>query len=626
MRAQLLQSSRSDFFCWQKSAIENLSAGAGRGETLQGPLIMKWLSMIGAWQRRGLGLVLAGLTLLGGLFSLTGCGSANNSAQTDPDSNDGPLTDTSANTAINAVAQTANDSGGDGPSVPNRLGSAAEAAAPLTAKPPVDGSQWLEEQVRKAARLRQESQYQAEAEHWDAVVKTLEAAIGPGNWIAAGARLSRQVAARLTQLTTEQLAEWKKFESLENQFLQNKNEMRELRAAGQVTPAQYVNATQEQLGILEQQAGIVRRLFGEPSHLLANLAYNQAETLVEVEQWEPALVAIERCVSLRHAVIPVRHPDTLAALKLMGHIAQQVQDVALAEDCLVKATQAAEQVWGPENLAFATYANDLGVFYYSRESAQPAGIARDFSKANYWLERGLQIRRASLGDKHLLVAISQRNCALAKMAEAATKPAERQALDLALANGLLLAARDTLEGHASPANHELIGHVTSEAATVKMLLHEYDEAESLLAQLANQWQANPQHVWLPMSPAVLFYRWGLASAKQKTPHKLVAASKLMEQAIRFGDGSTADASTVSSARQALARLQEISRDGLPTEATEPRDPNAAAVVGLPKAPSTEPRNDLPRPTGSGLPPVGSPAPTGNSPVRVVALPKVDDAK
>lgn len=592
--------------------------------------MMKWLSMIGAWQRRGLGLVLAGLTVLGGLFSLTGCGSSNNSAQTDPDSNDGPLADTSANTAINPVAQTATDSGGDGQSVPNRLGAATEAASPLAAKPPVDGSQWLEEQVRKAARLRQESQYRAEAEHWDAVVKTLEASIGPGNWIAAGARLSRQVATRLTQLNTEQLAEWKKFESLENQFLQNKDEMRELRAAAQVTPAQYVNATQEQLGILEQQAGIVRRLFGEPSHLLANLAYNQAETLVAVEQWEPALVAIERCVSLRHAVIPVRHPDTLAALKLMGHIAQQVQDMALAEDCLLKATQAAEQVWGPDNLAFATYANDLGVFYYSRENAQPAGVARDFSKANYWLERGLQIRRATLGDQHLLVAVSQRNCALAKMAEAASKPSERQALDLALANGLLQAARKTLDEHRSPANHELIGHVTSEAATVKMLLHEYDEAESLLAQLANQWQANPQQVWLPMSPSALFYRWGLASAKQKTPHKLVAAGKLMEQAIRFGEGDSADANTVTAARQALARLQEISRDGLPAAAAESSEPNAAAVVGLPQVPGAPPRNDQPRPAGTGLPPVGSPGPlpppTGSSPVRVVALPNVDETK
>jgi hypothetical protein len=101
---------------------------------------------------------------------------------------------------------------------------------------------------------------------------------------------------------------------------------------------------------------------------------------VSVEQWEPALVAIERCLSLRYAVIPVRHPDTLAALKLMGHIAQQVRDVALAEDCLLKAAQAAEQVWGPQNLAFATYANDLGVFYYALENGKPTGTPRDLSK------------------------------------------------------------------------------------------------------------------------------------------------------------------------------------------------------------------------------------------------------
>lgn len=607
---------------------------------------MKWLRMIGAWQRRGLGFVLAGLTLVGGLFSLSGCGSSNDTANTDPESSDGALAKAAAGSTLAdaATGQSASAPPSSDPSAaaepksgPNRL--AAGAAAPLAAAEPIDGDQWLDEQIRQAARLRRDGQYQAEVKHWDAVVKTLERSIGPGNWIAAGARLSRQVATRLTQLTSEQQAEWKKFESLEMRFLQNRDEMQELRAQGKIEATQFVNATQEQLNILEQQAGIVRRLFGEPSHLLANLAYNQAETLVSVEQWEPALVAIERCLSLRYAVIPVRHPDTLAALKLMGHIAQQVRDVALAEDCLLKAAQAAEQVWGPENLAFATYANDLGVFYYAMENGKPAGTPRDLSKANYWLERGLQIRRLALGDAHLLVAISQRNCALAKMAEAATKPSERQALDLALANGLLHTARQTLDQQASAAAHELVGHVTSEAATVKMLLHEYDEAEALLAQLANQWQANPQQVSLPVSPAVLFYRWGLASAKQKTPHKLVAASKLMEQSIRFGADSAADAATVNSARQALARLQEIARDGLPPTDGPTEQGQASngptAVVGLPQLPSDQIPNRLPSPLGTASGTASSTAANGATagdgsavvtPVRVVALPAVDDSK
>ncbi len=605
---------------------------------------MKWLRMIGAWQRRGLGFVLAGLTLVGGLFSLSGCGSSNDTANTDPESSDGALAKSAAGSTLAGAAAGQSSSAppssdasavAEPKSGPNRLGAGAADAAPLAAAEPIDGGQWLDEQIRQAARLRRDGQYQAEVEHWDAVVKTLERSIGPGNWIAAGARLSRQVATRLTQLTSEQRAEWKKFETLEMRFLQNRDEMQELRAQGKIEATQFVNATQEQLNILEQQAGIVRRLFGEPSHLLANLAYNQAEALVSVEQWEPALVAIERCLSLRYAVIPVRHPDTLAALKLMGHIAQQVRDVALAEDCLLKAAQAAEQVWGPQNLAFATYANDLGVFYYAIENGKPTGTPRDLSKANYWLERGLQIRRLALGDDHLLVAISQRNCALAKMAEAAAKPNEQQALDLALANGLLHAARQTLDQQASAAAHELVGHVTSEAATVKMLLHEYNEAESLLAQLANQWQANPQQVSLPVSPAVLFYRWGLASAKQKTPHKLVAAGKLMEQSIRFGADSAADAATVNSARQALARLQEIARDGLPPTDGPIEQGQASngptAVVGLPQLPSDQIPNRLPSPLGTASPTAGNDTAAGDgaavgTPVRVVALPAVDDSK
>ncbi len=61
---------------------------------------MKWLRMIGAWQRRGLGFVLAGLTLVGGLFSLSGCGSSNDTANTDPESSDGALAKAAAGSTL----------------------------------------------------------------------------------------------------------------------------------------------------------------------------------------------------------------------------------------------------------------------------------------------------------------------------------------------------------------------------------------------------------------------------------------------------------------------------------------------------------------------------------------------
>ncbi|MDP1564628.1 MAG: tetratricopeptide repeat protein [Pirellulaceae bacterium] len=561
--------------------------------TTRQDFFMKWLSMIGEWQRKGRGFLVAGLTLIGGLFTISGCGSSNHTAKNDTEPNDGTPSPASSGTDAIQISD---------PSLATQNSPAQIATADTTTTTPtISGSEWLEQQVRQAAELRRTGQYANEAEHWKNAVRVLEQTIGSGNWITAGARLSRQVAVRLAELNPQQIAEWKQFESLEKKFLQNRDEMSELRYSGRITPAQYVTASQDQLDLLDRQAKIVHTLFGQPSHLLANLAYNQAETLMSVEQWEPALIAAERCLSQRQAVIQVRHPDTVAAFKLMGQIAQKLNNDSIAEDCLLKATQSAEQVWGTKNVAYATCANDLGVFYYGLESKKSAEGVRDYSKPNYWLERGLQIRREALGDGHRLVALSRRNYALSKMAEAATKPTDRQALDLALANSLLSQALQTLRNQQDATTVSLQWQATSEAATVKMLLHEYSEAEVLLAEIAEKWQADPQHATLPVSPATLFYRWGLASAKQKLPHKLVAAGKLMQQSVRYAEADK-DEKTATSAKQALARLQEIARDGL-GDAIPDR-----AVVGTPVQTNRSSAELI--------------APS--TPVRLVSLPPVDD--
>ncbi|MBL8892849.1 MAG: tetratricopeptide repeat protein [Planctomycetaceae bacterium] len=552
---------------------------------------MKWLNMIGEWQRRGLGFILAGLTLIGGLFTTTGCGSGNGTASNDQESADRLA---GAKPGVKESNPTVESPGAGQSTVdtPDNISATSNAS--------VEGSEWLEQQVRKAAELRGAGEYLAEAQHWKDVVSYLERTIGAGNWITAGARLSRQVAVRLSELEADQIQEWKQFEKLEQEYLQNRGEMTELRVAGRVTSQQYLTATQQQLDILDKQAAIVQKLFGQPTHLLANLAEHQAETLMSVEQWESASIAAERCLSLRQTVIQVRHPDTVSALKMLGQIAQQMKNDSLAEDCLVKATQFAEQVWGIKNIQFATCANDLGVFYYSRENSKPNGTMRDFTKANYWLDRGLQIRREVLGDGHRLVALSRRNYALSKMAEAATKPADRQALDLALANSLLSLSLENLRQGDEESSRSLQWQVLSEAATVKMLLHEYAEAETLLAEIAERWQKDPSRMVLPMTPATLFYRWGLASAKQRSPHKLVAAGKLMQQSIRYAETANEEKTAIS-AKQALARLQEISREGL-----EQAIPDRA-IAGTPgEAPATTESAEK------------------AAPVRVVTLPPVDD--
>jgi hypothetical protein len=563
---------------------------------------MKWLNMIGEWQRRGLGLTAAGLSLLGGLFSLSGCGSPGPATATDPDAagtQPEPGDSTADPAALPSDRSPATPSASGTPAMaattPSKVDGASEAA-------PLSGDQWLEEQVRLAAKLRQAGDYPAEAAHWDQVVATLDRSIGPGNWITAGARLSRQVAKQLAGFTPQQRERWRSFEGLEAKFLQNRREMEELRGGGRIAPEQYVNATKEQLEILGQQAAVIQDLFGQPSHLLANIAYHQAETLMAVEQWVPAFVAAEKCLSQRQAVIQVRHPDTIAALKIMGQIAQQMNNLGMAEDCLLKATQAAEQVWGSQNVMYAAQANDLGVYYYWAETQKSSAIHKDYSKANFWLERGLQLRRELLGDSHALVAISRRNYALSKMAEATSKPSDRQALDLALANALISDALQSLrasEGSTSPA---LLLQVASEAATIKMLLHEYSEAESLLGEIATRWREHPDSTPLPISPATLFYRWGLAQARQKSPTKLASAEKLMEQAIRLGATAPGDAKTVAAARQALDRLQSLAGD-------EPQN----LIAGRPD------------PAGgrSAVQPEVTPG-NGALPVRVVALPAIED--
>jgi hypothetical protein len=188
------------------------------------------------------------------------------------------------------------------------------------------------------------------------------------------------------------------------------------------------------------------------------------------------------------------------------------------------------------------------------------------------------------------------------MADASTKPADRQALDLAMANSLMSQALQTLRQSSDDPALSLQWQAISEAATVKMLLHEYAEAETLLAELAEKWRADPKGMALPMTPATLFYRWGLASAKQKLPHKLVAAGKLIQESIRYAESDN-DAKTATAAKLALARLQEISREGL--DETMP----TRSVVGTPNA----------------NPPLSEPLGT-SSPVRMVSLPPIDEKK
>jgi tetratricopeptide (TPR) repeat protein len=569
--------------------------------------------MMADWHKRRIGWMATVLTLIGGLFGIAGCGDANDpnpgtppsggagtSGGSDAGKGDGDATAADAIDSENLQ----NDASSLASSVP--VGAAEPGHADALAASDADVAadiDWLETQVRLGAKYRATADYRQEAEHWAGVVVALQERLGAGHWLTAGARLSRGVAVRLSEMSVDDLVAWKRFESLERTFLQNKTELEELRSRGKITPQQYINATKDQLKLLTEQADIIDRLFERPCHLMANVAFNQAETLSTVEAWEPAWLAAERCLSVRMAALQVRHPDQVAVLQLMGHVAESLGRPQVAEDCFLRAVRMAEQVWGPQHLAFATHANDLGVHYYKCEVAKAPSEGKDFSKANYWLDKGLKIREGQLSAEHHVVALSKRNLGLSKLAEATSKPADRQALDLGVANFLLTSAAESLNADPRVAR-SLVWQVQSDAATVKMLLHEYAEADALLGGIAKQWEATTPAQELPLSPPVLFYRWGLACAKQKTTEKIDEAAKRMRDAIRLGTEASADASTVEAARTALARLNEVAAEGVATIIAD-RQPSGK-TESLKMASQSE--GEV------------------KSPVRMVALPPVDGPK
>jgi len=571
---------------------------------------MDWLKMAWDWQRQASGYLMAGLSLAAGLFSCNGCGGSGDPAkERDPNSSGDALPNdpaglqagagNAAGTTPDQAARSSNNSNASRPGDSSGLTASGQDGA---------AEFWLTEEVRQATQLRRANRFQEESDLWRRVVTRLEASEGPGSWLAAGARLSQRVADRLIQLDGNQLRQWKTYENLETRFQQNRTEIGELAATERISQEQLHNALREQLGILNQQTEIIEDLFGQPSHLLANIAYHQAEVHMSLGQWVAAYITAEKCLVQRQATLQVRHPDIVVTLKLMGQIAQQMGNNEMAEDCLTKAAQQSEKIWGAKHLAYASHASDLGVFYYSVENRKASGQQKDFSKANHWLERALKVRQEALGEQHLMTSLSRRNYALSKMAEGSSKPQNRQALDLAVANAAIDQALSGIRQQTDADNRGLLLQVISEAATIKMLNHEFEAAESLLGELVQYWRDSEHPTDLPITSAALHYRLALACAKQQTPVKREKAQQLLQQAIRLSDpaepGARADEKTLASAQQALRKL-------LDAESAE-QEPLAVAGRGggeLPRSiPGTEPDTDAEQ-----------------SPLRVTALPSIDDS-
>lgn len=551
--------------------------------------------------------------------AVTGCGSSatSDSGAAENASDTEMTTATEANQAAPQSLLTA---------VPNRADRSAANSADETQITAT--LEWLAEQVRQAHTLHAASDYSNEAKLWDRVVDQLEKDTGPGYWVTAGARMSQEVAHRLSQTSSQQRQQWKRFQQLESERQTLADQMASPSSGrSSSSPSEKLNRSQfqtsidRQLQIIQQQEVLVIDIFGSASHLLGNLNFARAQLFFAQGDFAQALVCAEKSLYLRQLSIKVHHPDGLASLKLMGQIAQAAGKHETALDCFTKAAQQARRVWGEQHLNVAVHANDLGVYCYTFETQKVNAGSKDFSDAGFWLDQALRIRRQGLGTGHVLTAMSQRNWALLKMAEGVSKPLDFQLLDLVAADQAMSEAIKGLRANkveAATLNQSLV-----EASTIKMLLKEFTSAESLLKEVLNSEVTEFDPESLPLSLASLHFRIGIACARQATPDKRLEAATFWQQSIALAKDSKLpnDLKTIRSAEDALAKLSQPASsvsDPTPLVIESSSDRQTVAISNPPTGSESTPsgKND------TALPPSDLADPSQPS-VRISALPAID---
>ncbi len=573
---------------------------------------MSLLRRLSEWQSSSVRYCMASASILLGMAYNLGCGSSTDSQKpTDPQTNQqGSSSETSVTRLVDGSTQTAqNPVSGAGPNsqmtqVGNANGVKANGGAMLgstktgvaenrnlpTAQESTES--WLNRQVSKAVAFRQAKNYSQENKVWSEMVQRLEKAVGAGYWVTAGARISQDLTGQLASFDREKLRSWDSFQALESRLINFKDETSNGIKTNQLNPTQRIAAVDAMISIVNQQEALVRELFGENSHLMSNLAYTKAEFLTAKGDHINGLIQAERSLNIRMVAIKVLHPDTLASYKLMAQIAQKAGKQSLAADCYVKAARQAEQVWGSDHLSFAVHANDAGVYFYSFGNSQTGVGQADFSKANYWLGRALQVRKTVLGNDQLLTALSHRNMAMAKMAEATSKPEAFQLLDLAAADSSMDQALQVIR-RKSQDDPTMWVQVMTEAATIKMLRQQFGEAETLLLEALDSKIAKSNPAAMPISVPNLQVRAAVACIKQLNVAKKNQAKDLLQKAIAQFQANPSEAATEKQARAALAlvtspdfdmkiaaaKSQSLNSEAAPSPASEL--PPALRISSLP---------------------------------------------
>lgn len=432
--------------------------------------------------------------------------------------------------------------------------------------------QWLQSQVKTAFEMRSAKSFSEEVKTWEQTINGLENRAGSGYWVTAGARMGLEVATRLSELDNVQLQDWDDFQKLDQEIGEEHARLKNQFRSGQLERTEFQQALLAPIQKCDQQQKIIESLFGQKTHLLANIAFRRAELLADREQYIAALVEAERSLMIRQMTIKVQHPDTLASLKLMGRLAEQAQKYDIARDCFSNAVSQANNVWGNDHLNYAEHANDLGVFYYGALGKRALSEV-GFADASHWLQTALHIRQTKLGENNLLTALSRRNLAQLKLAEAMSKDESSRMLELVAAEENFDKALPVFRTQAT--DQSMLAQVLIESATAKMLVGEYETAEKRLREVRDGELAEFNPSALSLTVEELDFRIAAACLKQISEEKEALGRALIAELVEKGKQGPsyrriADRAHLLLTRYETAQAQDAAVKDLPVDSNVER--------------------------------------------------------
>lgn len=150
-----------------------------------------------------------------------------------------------------------------------------------------------------------------------------------------------------------------------------------------------------------------RQLFGEKHPLVARSHSNLGIAFKGLGRLDDARAQYERALAIDEAALDPSHPQVAETLNNLGNVLQAQNQPTLARRALERSLRIKEDAFGRDSLPVAVTLTNLGVLLLDLQ---------ELAEADRVLTRGLQLKELKAGSDALTVAISLTNLAQAKRA------------------------------------------------------------------------------------------------------------------------------------------------------------------------------------------------------------------